>query len=114
MITIRPTPAPLLGFLRPLSPGRSNRSPAARAHPARRADGWIRNPTRSAVFSRGPGRVYRHRRASLRRVWLEPGPCPHAGLLSVLADDRDRLARGLAPDLRRGGRPGLGGVGHHD
>src|SRR4051812_31009222 len=101
MITIRPTPAtpshPLTAIVP--RPGQAlSADPAERRTPRRRVDP---NPTRSAVFSRAPGRVYRHRRASLRRVWLEPRPCPHAGLLSVFADDRDRLARGLAPHLRR-------------
>ena len=60
------------------------------------------------------GAGYRHRRASLRRVRLEPGPGPHAGLLPAFADGRHRLAGRLAADLRRRGPPRLGGRGHHD
>src|SRR3989440_12869254 len=54
-------------------------------------------PTRSVVFSLTGTGDYRHRRASLRRVRLQSRPGPHARLLSVLADVRDRLAGGLAP-----------------
>src|SRR5215218_10357438 len=66
------------------------------------------------VFSPTPGCRYRHRRASLRRVWLEPGPRPHAGLLSALPHGRGGVDRRLAPDLRRRGRHGLGGLGDDD
>ena len=58
-------------------------------------------PTRTVVFSTTAVPGYRHRRASLRRVRLEPRPRPHAGLLPALADGRHRVARRLAPDLRR-------------
>src|SRR5689334_18382118 len=62
-------------------------------------------PTRSVVFSLTATGSYRHRRASLRRVRLQPRPGPHARLLSVLADVRHRLARRLAGDVRGRGGP---------
>src|SRR5438067_1316935 len=71
-------------------------------------------PTRSVVFSLTAAEDYRHRRASLRRVRLQSRPGPHACLLPVLPDVRHGVAGGLAADLRRGGRTGLGGRGLHD
>src|SRR5256886_6026317 len=71
-------------------------------------------PTRSVVFSLTATEDYRHRRASLRRLRLEPRPRSHARLLLVLAHGRHRMARGLAADLRRRGRTRLGGRRHHD
>src|SRR3954471_5704977 len=50
------------------------------------------------VFSTTAVSGYRHRRASLRRVWLKSGPGPHAGLLSALPDGRGGVDRRLAPD----------------
>src|SRR6266508_1424187 len=85
--------------------GASMSSPGAHQDP---------DQTRSAVFSLTAAADYRDRRASLRRVWLEPRPGPDAGLLPVLADGRHRLAGRLAVDLRRRGHPRLGGRGHHD
>src|SRR2546430_818729 len=58
-------------------------------------------PTRSVVFSLNPRGDYRHRRASLRRLRLQSRPRSHARPLPALADDRHRLAGGLAADLRR-------------
>src|SRR5690349_18735745 len=66
------------------------------------------------VFSTTGRPGYRHRRGSLRRVRLKPGSSPDAGLLPALPHDRGRVGGGLAPDLRRRGRHGLGGRGHHD
>src|SRR5712671_5023371 len=65
-------------------------------------------PTRSVVFSLIAAGDYRHRRASLRRVRLQPRPRSHARLLPVFSDGRHRLAGGLAVDLRRRGRARLG------
>src|SRR6266511_3416983 len=118
MITIRATPAP--PNCRPAYREESSHhspvlTPAGPLWPVRERRRRVDpNPTRSAVFSTAPHRVYRHRRAPLRRVWLEPGPGPHAGLLSVLTDDRHRLAGRLAAHVRRRGSPRLGGRGHHD
>src|SRR4051812_39645922 len=60
------------------------------------------------VFSTTAESGYRHRRASLRRVWLKPRSGPHAGLLSALAHGGRGVDRRLAPDLRRGRGNGLG------
>src|SRR5256886_16792542 len=71
-------------------------------------------PTRSSVFSLMATASYRHRRASLRRLWLQSRPRSHARLLSALPDGRGGLAGGLAVDLRGGGPAGVGGGGDPD
>src|SRR3954464_6859963 len=66
------------------------------------------------VFSTTAESGYRHRRASLRRVWLKPRSGPHAGLLSALAHGGGGVDRRLAPDLCRRRGNGLGGRGDDD
>src|SRR3954452_23124123 len=41
--------------------------------------------------------------AAVRRVWVEHGPGPDEGARSALPHGRDRLATGLAADVRRRG-----------
>src|SRR5256885_11905001 len=51
-------------------------------------------------------------RAALRRLRIQHGPGSDDGASAALADGGHRLARWLAPDLRRGGPRLGGGAGH--
>ena len=106
MITMRSTSASLV---------HAHVRAVARTHCHQRSPvAMIDITTRSSYSPSRAGTDYRHRRASLRRVWLQPRSGSNAGLLSAVADGRHRVAGGLAADLRRRGRARLGGRGHHD